>query len=272
MPREDKFVDMLLKALDNEQVRNKLMIIWDENSQKNISDEVIENKNGGDRLQELYELQELKKINNLLQQQLSQKESEIYELNNQIDQNDQEIQELKEELEEQKKLYDQQTRSSRKKLKEIEQEKQIVQEELKEYHTQFGMIEKIQTQYKKLSKTKKDAIKNIIPESSMIQILISGTQEYNIEGMWKYCCYCYSKKDDEFECLKEIFQGLFQVFQTCHDGYRLEDPDIGEEYDNERHTKDGDCMIMSGHISEVILAGYSSSHKIIHKPIVKIEA
>lgn len=270
MGREDKYIEMLLKALDDEQVRKKLIHIWGKESRENVYDEVFEDKNNSDSLQELQELQKLKEQNDLLQQQLSQKESKIDERNAQITQKDQEIQALKEELEEQKKLYAQQTRSSQKKLKEIEQEKQIVQEELKEYHTQFGMIEKIQTQYKKLSETKKDNLKNIIPGSSMIQILISGTQECNIEGLWKYCSY--NKKDDEFECLKEIFQGLFQVFQTCHEGYRLEVPDIGEEYDSESHAKDGDCKIMSGYISEVILAGYSSSHKIIQKPIVKIEA
>lgn len=268
MGREDKYIEMLLKALDDEQVRKKLIHIWGRESRKNVSDEVFEDKDSSAPLQELQELQKLKKQNDLLQQQLSQKESEIDERNAQIDQKDQEIQALKEELQEQKKLYDQQIRSSQKKLKEIEQEKQIVQEKLKEYHTQFGMIEKIQTQYKKLSETKKDNLKNIIPGSSMIQILISGTQEDNIKGLWGYCSY--NKKDDEFECLKEIFQGLFQVFQTCHDGYCLEVPEIGEEYDSECHTKDGDCKIMSGHISEVILAGYRSSHKIIQKPIVKI--
>lgn len=270
MGREDKYIEMLLKVLDDEQVRKKLIHIWGEESRKNVSDEVFEDKNSSDSLQKLQELQKLKEQNDSLQQQLLQKESEIDERNVQIAQKDRKIQALKEELEDQKKLCEQQKRSSQKKLKEIEQEKQIVQEKLKEYQTQFGMIEKIQTQYKKLSEKKKDAIKNIIPESSMIQILISGTQEDNIKGLWDYCSY--NKKDDEFECLKEIFQGLFQVFQTCHDGYRLEVPDIGEEYDSESHTKDGDCMIMSGHISEVILAGYSSSHKIIHKPIVKIEA
>lgn len=270
MGREDKYIEMLLKALDDEQVRKKLIHIWGKESRKNISDEVFEDKDSSAPLQELQELQKLKEQNGSLQQQLSQKESEIDERNAQNAQKDQEIQELKEELEEQKKLYDQQKRSSQKKLKEIEQEKQIVQEKLKEYHTQFGMIEKIQTQYKKLSEKKKDGLKNIIPESSMLQILISGIQEDNIKGLWGYCSY--NKKDDEFECLKEIFQGLFQVFQTCHDGYHLEVPEIGEKFDSERHTKDGDCKIMSGYISEVILAGYRNSHKIIQKPIVKIEA
>ena len=267
MPREDKIVDMLLKALDNEQVRNKLMHIWGENSRENISDEVIENKNSGDQLQEL---QELQKLNNLLQQQLSQKELEIYELNAQIDQKDLQMQDLKTNLEEQKKLHDQQMESCKKKIKRIESEKKCVQENLDKYHEQFGLVEKIQTQYAKLSEKKKDALKNIIPGDSAIQILISGSQKDNIDGLWVFCSGY--KKDAEFGLLKEIFQGLFQVFQTCHGGYRLEVPQIGEEFDSEHHAKDASSMIMMGHISEVILEGYSSSGRIIRKPIVKIEA
>lgn len=272
MVREDKNITLLLKALEDKNVQKKLFQILDAREYNRASKEK-ETENVIAHTADAEELKRLLMENERLQEQLQKKSEEfdrqIHEKDGIISDYKNQIRKLQDDQENQKTSIQKREKDYKEIIRQKETEAADSWQKLEGYQEQFGMIEDIQKSYKALSETTKENLKNLIPGDSMMQILNMAMQSEKIEALWEYCAF--NKKDSEFSRLKEIFTGCFKILQNSNEDYCLEKPEIGTEFDDEIHMKDGSCMVMSGKIREVILEGYRKGKNIIRKPLVKIQ-
>jgi hypothetical protein len=129
-------------------------------------------------------------------------------------------------------------------------------------------LQKIEKLYNELNETTKSGIKNILKNQNEVTLFASAT--LNIEALWEYLRYLRNEhKDKEFKTLQEIVKIILETYTTITD-IKYQNVKIGDEFDNEYHTRDNRSEEYDGEIKEILLQGLVENGRVIKKSIVRV--
>lgn len=265
----DLFTDNLLEALDEPDVRRKIMkIVKEEKGKKELSrksSSTSDIKKLKKRLEEeseekerLYaELERLKEEKENLHIRLEERNSDLERMVSRLgDENRQlknENQQLKSDYEMQFEEYKENMRIYKKQLKDMEQERDL-------YKGKFKRIDYYYNLYLSLGEEAHKKLGRILSAKSPEMFLSWGTQWDNIRALWTEISFWMDEyPKDMVDKLIQIFDYFFGLYYENNqmDGekkYERQEVQSGDEFDDFLHTrKDG---AVAGRITEVLLRGY----------------
>lgn len=145
---------------------------------------------------------------------------------------------------------------------------------------QNKIIDKINTEteifekYKNVSPETKDTLRGIFKEDTYKVFLACGTQRDNIDALWEVIrVRIMAEKFEDLDVLVEMLNFFIDVYnKTSTDPiFKMQEINIGEEYDKEIHTRDATSK-PNGKVEKVLLPGYVTirTDKIEKKSIVRL--
>lgn len=284
---KEEITKVLIKALkNNDDVKNAIKEI--------VKELYCENKRKQQENQNAYETSQADTIEKQ-QFLIDQKEEKIKELYNKIQELETEKEQLQEEVEQEKRNKERMIQNAQEQLivkdKEMHKYMKIQAEEKDNYEKALNKakteLEKIKEKYQKLdeiyqlylnlssavhSRLQRVLNPGQVPCESAEVFFAYGVQEGNITALWDVIhLYAQEYQDSgELESLLSIFDYFFQIFKAVSfkqvECYR---PQIGEEFDERRHTRTRDSRV-SGRIEKVIIPGVSIGQNITKKPLVYV--
>lgn len=264
---EEKFINQLLNALDDRDVKEKIVNIISEYNKKEkehcvqnshlleiktLKQKLMEETKEKDRL--LKELEKYKTEKSKLEYKNVQLESQFKCV-------------LKEKTQEYENLQQQ----YKKQIKELEQVCSL-------YKDRYKNIEYYYNQYLSLGENVHKKLGRILNAESPEIFLAWGTQWDNIKALWTEISFWldeYSR--DDVHKLIEIFDYFFDIYyeNNSYSGqkkYVRQEVSVGDEFDDFLYTRKGGAV--AGKIKEILLLGYGQmdgeDFKLKEKSIVRI--
>lgn len=143
--------------------------------------------------------------------------------------------------------------------------------ELNELESKCDIFINIEKKYNSIENNIKHKLENIFQNNNnLFSILTTGLQKDNIFSLWDTIEYSfkeekYSTKDRRN--LKELFELLFKIYKSSNDSLKLQEVEIGYEYDRDKYSNSDNS---DGTISEILFFGIVENDKVIKKSFVKI--
>lgn len=158
------------------------------------------------------------------------------------------------------------------KMEKMEISNNALNDEIEFYKKNFSNELETYKLYTRLSNETKSSLKGIFKDDSMSGFLVCGVQENNINSFWDYIKNeIIEDNNSDIEKLVLIFTFLFDKFMMAYPIYKIQNVNIGDEFDALEQIKYSNALV-SGKISEVLLKGWinTKTSNIIRKSVVKI--
>ncbi len=287
----NKFINKLMEALEDESVRAKINSITKEkeiisnNDESDIKDYEHDNSLNEKLQLEKYnddlkkEIEEYKKKFELAQKEISNYKFEKNELSKKLRNEEMKMSVLIKENEAFNKkiqIYCEQIEFKDTEIVELNRRENKITEEFikvkKYYEDMFSVMLNKYKCYLSLREGIRLELTSVINCRSVELFLISGSQWENIEALWQFISYKINEYEKmEILNLTEVFEYFFSRYNEIHNMYKILDVNIGEEFDEDLHSRGEDSRV-SGKISEINLLGYKNirTDKIIQKSIVRV--
>lgn len=282
---EDKEIRKIIREISfEEDKKNKSLFSIGDEKVKNFKEEnknlINENEKLKEQIEELFkQVEDLKRNSKEQQEYYEEKNSSLKNEKNSLEN---EVKNIKEEIKKLNALLyekDCKLKEVKEEISDYEDELILVKKQSKKYKDRllnyentYEELEKYFKKFNNLSTDIEQSLERVIKGNSAELFLASGVQRDNLDELWDYISYYLNKlSSEEIETLKEIFEYLFKKYNEINKVLVFDDIHIGDEFDEEIHTRGKDSRI-SGGISEIQLIGYKyiKSGKIIKKSIVKI--
>jgi predicted RNase H-like nuclease (RuvC/YqgF family) len=269
--KKSEFKELLLKVLEDEEVKSAIIEIIKENVSekekeiKKLKSECREKENQIETLKNHLqkkdkEIEMLKKLvekfKNLFN---SEKEKKAF-LSNELENRSREIQELTHLKNELSKKVDGLNQEIENLKKENEFYKNSFKEELEAYEI-----------YKSLSDETKESLSGIFRDNSLKGFLACGVQDRNISNFYEYVKNeIIEEKNQDIKKLIKLFNFFLDRYLLAFPIYKKQNVKIGDEFDPQLHINLSNAA--SGKIKKIILFGLENSKtgKIVKKSIVII--
>lgn len=254
---DKEFLKNLIIALDNRNVKEKIIAIIQSDTINNINElSICQNDDLINKLQE--EISGLKRANESTfaqyQQVLSSKKLSEDKYKSTIENLElvkSQLQDKVEELENKNKFVEGQYQS---KIRDLEDEN----DKLKVVMSSFGSATEYYNMYKTVSEGNRNYFSNIISDRSPLEFLVTLGNRDNVFSLWDELKYCYERqsKNDLLILIKIIGYGIkLANFNYNNIVYELMDGEEGKEFDSDLHIRSENCSKYQGAIKKVLLPG-----------------
>lgn len=263
--KKEKFVDRLLEALEDPDVRETIRTIVNEipdagQAQAGTAgtgdiSEIRETETEEVRFDE-QELLRLREENRRL-------ESERTALHSEKEQLRSETEVLKQSMSEAENRRIRERDAWERKQYELEQA-------VKGFEQAYSELNHIYGSYRRLDADLHEELKRVLSAESPELFLAWGVQWDNLEALWDYLRFhVESAPEEHWTVLREIFDYLFELYGKVNGNYQRLEAVPGDSFDEELHARTADSPVC-GAISQVLLQGYQGKNGRVKKSLVRI--